>query len=131
MGTFALDREEAITLPGREAFEAAFNEARLLPLVADSTSAFEHVEGTGYFLTADRRSGFAIRPDGELVYVFSTVRGRGDILVRAAIALGAVRLDCFDGYLTDLYRRNGFDVTRREPNWTPGGPDVVYMRLFA
>lgn len=72
-------------------------------------------------------SGFAVTPDAELIGVFSAVRGRGDDIVRAAIAAGATHLDCFDGYLPALYARHGFVETRREPNWTPGGPDVVYM----
>jgi hypothetical protein len=78
------------------------------------------------YLSADRQSGFMIAGD-EIVGVFSAVRGRGDALVRDAIAAGGRRLDCFDGYLTRLYYRHGFVVTRRESNWSPGGPDVVWM----
>lgn len=84
--------------------------------------AFVHVSDDGL-------SGFIVCEDGELVGLFSRVRGRGDELVRAAIKAGARRLDCFDGYLTELYARHGFREVRREPNWTPGGPDVVYMAL--
>lgn len=94
---------------------------------AESTSEFEDVEGTRYFLTEDFDSGYAIRPTGELVMVFSRVKGRGDQLVASAVANGAYRLDCFDGYLPELYKRHGFAEYDREANWTPGGPDVVYM----
>lgn len=91
---------------------------------------------TRYYLSTDNQSGFATRPvadgvrwDRELVYVFSLERGRGDAIVRAAIDHGgATYLDCFEGHLTDLYRRHGWAEYSREPNWTPGGPDVVYMR---
>jgi hypothetical protein len=55
------------------------------------------------------------------------VRGRGDALVSDAIARGAKHLNCFDGYLPTLYARHGFVEVRREPNWTEGGPDIVYM----
>jgi hypothetical protein len=84
---------------------------------------------TVYYLTDDLRSGCAIAGDAELRYVFSTVKGRGDLIVQHAIRHGAVKLDCFDGYLTTLYTRNGFEVYHREPNYVAGGPDVVYMRL--
>lgn len=78
------------------------------------------------YLSNDDASGYAIVA-GDLRYVFSTVKGRGDELVADAIRNGARSLDCFDGYLTTLYTRHGFVVVRRVPNWTAGGPDVVYM----
>lgn len=65
--------------------------------------------------------------EGVLIGVFSLVRGRGDALVAGAVAHGARHLDCFDGYLPTLYARHGFAESHRESNWTPGGPDVVYM----
>lgn len=83
--------------------------------------------GTRYYLTGDRRSGFAVRTDGYAFGLFSVARGRGDALVAAAVERGATALDCFDGYLPALYARHGFVITRREANWTPGGPDVVWM----
>jgi hypothetical protein len=92
----------------------------------------EHIEidpSAHAFLSADRRSGFLIIGN-EICGLFSTARGRGDSLVRDAIAYGGRRLDCFDGFLPTLYRRHGFAVTRRVPNYTPGGPDVVYMRHY-
>lgn len=99
--------------------------------VRDATSPFDHdipARLTTYRLSLDGRSGYAVRYDGELIYVFSTVKGRGDALVADAVRVcRANRLDCFDGYLPTLYGRHGFTETRREPNWTPGGPDVVYM----
>lgn len=91
-------------------------------------SATEPVD-TDYYLAADGRSGFAIRADGELVYVFSLVKGRGDKIVKAAKDRGAVYLDCFEGYLSDLYGRHGFHEVKRVPNWTPGGPAVIYAAL--
>lgn len=77
----------------------------------------------------DRASGYAVQPDGELVYVFSLTPGRGDFIVASAIHHGSVYLDCFDGYLPTLYGRHGFLVVDRVANWTPGLPDVVYMAL--
>lgn len=99
-------------------------------IAAATTPADElRVHGALTRLSDDGLSGYAVQPDGELVGVFSLVRGRGDELVTDAIANGATHLDCFDGYLVDFYRRHGFGVHRREANWNPGGPDVVYMYL--
>lgn len=106
------------------AFEFARQASRQ---IHDATSTFTHEHGTFYVLAHDNRSGFALREDGELVFVFSLVKGRGDQLVAAAVTWGALYLDCFDGYLPTLYARHGFEQVKRVPNWTPGGPDVVYM----
>ena len=94
-----------------------------------TTSWVEFVTRTDvdWYLAEDYLSGFGVTDSGELVGVFSVVKGRGDELVQAAVELGAWHLDCFDGYLPTLYRRNGFRVTHEEANWTPGGPSVVYM----
>lgn len=73
--------------------------------------------------------GFIVKADGELVGVFSSLKGRGDVLVIAAQNEGAQHLDCFDGYLTEFYAGHGFVEYDRQPNWTPGGPAVVYMAL--
>lgn len=74
-------------------------------------------------------AGYVIAPGGELVGLYSSQRGHGDDLVSDAIANGAVHLDCFDGYLVTLYQRHGFERVTSLPNWTPDGPDVVYMAL--
>lgn len=80
-----------------------------------------------FYLSADRCSGYGIAKGGELVAVFSTVRGRGAALAAEAADSGARRLDCFDGFLVDFYTRHGWQICGREANWTEGGPDVVYM----
>lgn len=88
------------------------------------------------YLSADERCGFAVTEDGELTCLFAS-RGNGDATVEAAVALGARKLDCFDGVLPGLYRRHGFVPVKRVP-WAPecapagwpeelGTPDVVYM----
>jgi hypothetical protein len=82
------------------------------------------------YLSADGLSMFAIAHGDELVSVCNAgARGRGHQMMLAAIEAGAARLDCFDGYLPPFYTRYGFVEEKREANWTPGGPDVVYMRL--
>lgn len=96
----------------------------------------------GRYLSDDGLSGFAIKPDGDLVSVFSAPGlGRGGALVDAAVARGARKLDAFDedGFLPQLYGSRGFVEVKREPwdpaqkpdNWRGGEPDVVYMELPA
>lgn len=112
----------------RVAFEAARNES---DTIRDATSPFDYAadeRGTVWRLSDDERSGYAVRHTGELVYVFSLDKGRGDALVFDAVVNNrATHLDCFDGFLTAFYTRNGFHRVTSLPNWTPGGPDVVYM----
>lgn len=105
--------------------------------VAAATSGPRELWGirnaTSWYLTPEGNAGFGIyshKPYGRtLVALFnnSTTRGLGRELVKAAIGSGAIHLDCFDGFLVGYYQSLGFVETHREPNWTPGGPDVVYM----
>ncbi|UPW35195.1 hypothetical protein [Pseudomonas phage PCS5] len=67
--------------------------------------------------------------DGTLQGVFSFTKGMGPWLIRQAIAEGARKLDCFDGFLPEFYKQFGFVEVRREANWTKGGPDVVFMEI--
>lgn len=69
--------------------------------------------------------GYAV-VDGELLGLWGF--GIGDWLVRAAVRDGATHLDCFDGWLPQFYKHNGFRETLREPNYNRGGPSVVFMR---
>lgn len=96
-----------------------------------------------YFDDPDQQgnwAGFALQEDGELVNLFALRNGHGDRLVEAAIALGARRLDCYEGVLSDLYRRHGFveisrmpwDSRYAHPEWIEsryGTPDVLEMSV--
>lgn len=93
-------------------------------------SVHEYVHEYDCYLSQDKKSGFAIhRRSNELVNVFSLVGGRGADLISDAVQEGATNLNCFDGYLVRMYSAHGFRELRREPNWTEGGPDVVFMEL--
>lgn len=83
------------------------------------------------FLAPDGKSGFAIKPDGELVNVFSTEKGRGPEIVKDAVKQGASKLDAFNinNKLPELYEQGGFKTHKVEKNWEPGGPDVNYMAI--
>lgn len=100
------------------------------PMIRDMTSLPGNMPADArYFLSDDGKSGFGVTVSGEIVGLFSVAKGRGDHLVAGAIQAGGTRLDCFDGYLPTLYGRHGFREVKREDNWTPGAPDVVYMAL--
>lgn len=110
--------------------------ANITPYSAEEYGAFKT------FLSPDGKSGYAIKPDGELISVFSTVKGRGESLVDDAVLnKGANKLDAFDinGKLPKLYGKY-MDETQRlkfadefaPTDWdykSLGRPDVVMMGL--
>lgn len=103
--------------------------------VSDKVKSFVHLykpeeyQNMKTYLAPDKKSGFAVKQDGDIVSVFSTEKGRGDHMMQHAIQAGGNKLDAFDGYLPKFYGKHGFVEHKREPNWTPGQPDVVYMHL--
>jgi len=98
------------------------------------------------FLAEDGKSGVAIKPDGDIVSVFS---GKGSSAGRSvmelAVAAGGTKLDAFDTILPTYYAAHGFVATSRMSwdesqspnNWSKkafgefnnGEPDVVMMVL--
>lgn len=119
-----------------EQFFIAVNEAKINnPLISDMLSDYEisDYENFTVYLNEAQNAGFAIKPDGDLINLFnnSGISGYGKILVNKAIELGAKKLDCFEGFLPDYYRKFGFITYKREKNWS-GNPDdngVQYMVL--
>ena len=84
-----------------------------------------------FFLSEDKKSGYAITFARELCFVFSTEKGRGAAILKdAQTKCDFLRLDCFDGYLPKLYAKHGFVETHRELNWKKYAPDVVYMEWY-
>jgi hypothetical protein len=100
-------------------------------LVAGATSKPEEMPADGtYYVSDDLMSGFGVQTDGTLIGVYNLIKGRGvDMVWEAVLHYGADRLDCFDGFLPVYYKQFGFVEYERAPNWTPGGPDVVFMQL--
>lgn len=86
-------------------------------------------EGMRAYQSMDESAGFVISPDNEIKWVASIKPGMGKAAMRAAIEEGGEWLSCFDGFLPEFYERFGFEVVKREPNWTEGEPDVVWMAL--
>jgi hypothetical protein len=100
-------------------------------LIAAATSTPEEMPASyAYYVADDLESGYGVAGDGTLVGVFSLIKGRGvDLVWSSILHHGADRLDCFDGFLPEYYKQFGFTEYERVPNWTPGEPDVVFMRL--
>lgn len=111
-------------------FAEHFNAARRWSRVAENCAELDDVSQCKPYMAVDCLGGFAVhQPTKEIRYLHSVLYGRGDRLVQEAIKRGGTWLTCFDGYLTDLYQRHGFQITKREPNWTAGKPDVLTMSL--
>lgn len=86
-------------------------------------------DGAVWYVNHAHTAGYGVKSDGDLIAVWSTVKGQGKQIVESAVINGAVKLDCFDGFLVDFYSDNGFSVVNRVSNWDGAGfPDVVYMQ---
>ena len=92
------------------------------------------------YLTADGKSGIAIKRNGDVVSLFSAGGGgKMGKLLPFAIAAGGRKLDCFGGGLQNMYAAYGARATGRTPfneehapddwNREDGKPDVVAMIL--
>src|SRR5690554_6800083 len=99
-----------------DAFHKALSDARSADKrINDYTHLYspEEYAQMKTFLAPDGKSGFAIKPDGDIVSVFSSVRGGGrlDDIMSTALSEGGTKLDAFDKLSTE----------------TKGLPDVVFM----
>lgn len=104
------------------------------------------------YLSEDGESGFGIKPNGDIVSVFSSSKekGRSSYMLEMSISQGGRQLDCFDIYLTKIYETHGFkpvakmkwddeyipegwnkdnfkDYNNGEPALTAGRRHVVFM----
>lgn len=125
-----------------EAVSAACQQTKNGRRVGETVALYDPAEYAEMrcFLNRSGLTGYAIKPDGDLVSVFNVGdKGAGQDAVRDAILNGALMLDAYDegGYLPALYAKLGFVEAWRdtwEPayapeGWTGGTPDVVYMVL--
>lgn len=102
------------------------------PKIKDMVHKYTPEEYNDMKLFSDDKEpfGYAIKPDGDLVSVFSGKSGKGNEIMKSAIEEGASKLDHFkDPQLDHLYSKYKFEPYKTEPNWTPGGPDVVYRAI--
>lgn len=91
-------------------------------------------------------SGFAIKPDGDIVAVFQAENETGSVgysMIQAAVAAGGNKLDAFDTFLPGIYETAGFKPVARiawedefaPDNWDKatfaafnnGEPDVIFF----
>ncbi|MFC1659467.1 hypothetical protein ACFL0U_02780 [Pseudomonadota bacterium] len=82
------------------------------------------------YLAIDCRFGFCVHKDTkELCNVFSIEKRRGDEMLQYAKQYySELSLNCFDiEKVIGFYQRNGFVEKRREDNYDPSGPDVVFL----
>lgn len=98
------------------------------------------------YLSEDGESGFGIKPNGDIVSVFSNNKaegGRSAYMLEMAISQGGRQLDCFDIYLVEIYEAHGFKPVAKmkwDDEYIPEGwnkdnfkdynngePDVVFM----
>lgn len=91
------------------------------------------------FVSMDRCSGFAIDAQGMICSLFSWKGlNRGHSIVREAVKQGGWKLECFEGFLSEMYSSHGFVVVHRErfnddyrpASWndeTDGRPNYVHM----
>lgn len=106
-------------------------------LMKQNTSTKEELMSKGLalcFINEYGTAGFAITRGWELVGVWSVERGTGDELIQMVIRLHInykkpIKLDCFDGYLTEFYKNHGFKEYNRIKNFTKYAPDIVFMKL--
>jgi hypothetical protein len=105
----------------------------------------DEYQGMKLFLSDSGKSGFAVKPDGDIVSVFSMEKGSGRSIMEAAISAGGKKLDAFDTILPEFYGTHGFVEASRMPwndefapdgwdkqtfkEFNNGEPDVVMMVL--
>jgi hypothetical protein len=104
----------------------------------------EDYQGMRLFLAEDGLSGVAVKPDGDIVSVFSQA-GAGRSVMELAVAAGGTKLDAFETILPEFYAAHGFvaasrlpwDDTQAPDGWNKeafkdfnnGKPNVVFMAL--
>ena len=97
---------------------------------------------TKTFLNKKNNSGYAITPNNEIISLFnnSGIKGLGRGALNDAIKNGGDNLNCFDGFLAEFYKSEGFIETHRikfdklyaPKNWNYkkyGQPDLVFLTL--
>lgn len=147
-------RANEIALPTfLELAPTAANAAQFQKAITDNKAALkfgaavyvypaEDYQGMRLFLAEDGQSGVAVKPDGDIVSVFSTA-GAGRAVMELAVAAGGRKLDAFDTVLPEFYAPHGFKAVARTKwndefapeGWSKeafsefngGQPDVVFM----
>ena len=81
-------------------------------------------------------SGFAIKPDGDIVAVFASAsepKGSAYAMMQSAVQAGGTKLDAFDTFLPALYETVGFRPVARLPwneDFAPAGWDKEVFKKY-
>jgi hypothetical protein len=136
--------ELAPTAQNAEQFQKAISDSKANLKFGAAVYVYpaEDYQGMKLFLAEDGQSGVAVKPDGDIVSVFST-GGAGRAVMELAVAAGGRKLDAFDTVLPEFYAPHGFKAVARTSwnddfapeGWSKetfsefnnGQPDVVFM----
>jgi hypothetical protein len=132
------------TVAASERFHAAIVENKQASPFGAAVAVYTPKEyrGMRLFLSADAKSGVAVKPDGDIVSVFAA-NNSGRALIELAVSAGGTKLDAYDTVLAHFYAPHGFVVASRIAwdekqileDWDKktfsafnnGEPDVVFM----
>jgi len=134
---------------GARLFRDKLMEGKDASKYGSSVTAYDvrEYKGMRLFLSEDGSTGYALKPDGDIVSAFSTGKyeGVGPHLIMHGIEQGGKKLDAFDTVLPDLYAQMGFKEAARvkfDPAEAPddwnmltynkfneGQPDISLMSL--
>jgi len=67
------------------------------------------------YLSEDKKSGFGLKSDKQLISVFSLYKRRGAGIVQLTVKLGATSVECLGEMLRRLYGNVGFKVVESLP----------------
>jgi len=114
----------------------------LSPFVTHYTAEEYRQQGVKVYISSSGRSGYGLKPDGDIISVFSLPGAReGKAALYSAIQNGGTKLDCFDGFLSQkFYPSFGFKSYDRwtwDDQYAPTGwdydkhnrPNIVLMSL--
>jgi hypothetical protein len=116
-------------------------EPDLFAFITPHTERDYEDKSTKLFLSQDKKSGFGVILDGELISVFALERQRGKILVAEAIKQGAKYLSCMGEHLLEMYSSFEFspvEILQWDNKFAPkdwnyerfGTPNIYDMRLI-
>ena len=136
--------ELAPTLENAQQFEKAITDNKAKHPFGAAVYVYpaQDYQGMKLFMADDGKSGVAVKPDGDIVSVFST-GGAGRAVMELAVSAGGRKLDAFDTVLPEFYAPHGFKAVARTKwnddfapdEWSKetfsefngGQPDVVFM----
>lgn len=128
---FELKRGDA---KSAEVFQKAISNAKADNRFGAAVAVYPAEDYAGFrlLLSDDGKSGAAVKPDGDIISVFSTAKG-GRAMMEAAIAAGGRKLDAFDTVLPKLYHDFGFVEAGRvgwNDEYAPEGWDKATFEKF-